>query len=128
MLMGGVVVEDDVNYLASRNLDLDGIQETNELLMTMALHVATDDSAVEDVQRGEQGRGAVALVIVRHGAEPTLLQRQARLGAVEGLDLGLLVDRQHDGVGRRIDIESDHIAQLGDELRIVRELELPAPM
>ena len=51
MLMGGVVVEDDVNHLASRNLALDGIQETNELLMTMALHVATDDSAVEDVQR-----------------------------------------------------------------------------
>jgi hypothetical protein len=54
MLMGGVVVEDDVNHLSSRNLDLDGIQETNELLMTMALHVATDDSAVEDVQRGDR--------------------------------------------------------------------------
>ena len=47
----------------------------------------TNDRAVENVQRGQQGRGAVALVIVRHGAEPDLLQRQARLGAVEGLDL-----------------------------------------
>jgi hypothetical protein len=55
--------------------------------MTMALHVTSDDRAVENVQRGEQGRGAVVLVIVRHGAEPDLLQRQARLGAVEGLDL-----------------------------------------
>src|ERR1700730_2569465 len=36
-----------------------------------------DDGAVENTQRGEQGRGAVALVIVRHGAEPDLLQRQA---------------------------------------------------
>ena len=42
--------------------------------------------------------------------------RQAGLGAVERLDLALLVDRQHDGVGRRIDVEADDVAQLGDEL------------
>src|SRR6476620_5849840 len=72
-----------------------------------------------------RGRGAMALVVVRHGAEPALLQRQARLGAIESLDLALLVERKHDGVGRRIDIEPDHVAQLVDEVRIVRELELP---
>jgi hypothetical protein len=71
MFVGGVVVEDNVNHLASRHLGLYGIQETNELLMTMAPHVGTDGRVVENVQRGEQGRGAVALVIVRHGAEPT---------------------------------------------------------
>jgi hypothetical protein len=38
------------------------------------------------------------------------LQRQARLGAIEGLNLALLVDRQHDGVGR-VDIEPDNVAQ-----------------
>ena len=86
---------------------------------------AADDGPVEDVERSEQGRGAMALVVVRHGAEPALLQRQARLGAIESLDLALLVERKHDGVGRRIDIEPDHVAQLVDEVRIVRELELP---
>src|ERR1700730_8988701 len=40
----------------------------------------------------------------------------------------LLVDRQHDGMGRRIDIEPDNVAQLGDEVWIVRELELSAPV
>ena len=80
---------------------------------------------VEDVERSEQGRGAMALVVVRHGAEPALLQRQVRLGAIESLDLALLVEQKHDGVGRRIDIEPDHVAQLVDEVRIVRELELP---
>ena len=93
--------------------------------MAVALHVAADDGPVEDVERSEQGRGAMALVVVRHGAEPALLQRQARLGAIESLDLALLVERKHDGVGRRIDIEPDHVAQLVDEVRIVRELELP---
>ena len=36
----------------------------------------------------------------------------------------LLVERKHDGVGRRIDIKPDNIAQLVDELRVVGELEL----
>src|SRR5882757_5732783 len=96
--------------------------------MTMALHVAADDCAIEDVESGEQRRGAVPLVIVCHGSEPALLQRQARLGAIKGLNLALLVDRQHDGVGRRIDIEPDNVAQLGDEIWIARELELSVPM
>ena len=42
----------------------------------------------------------------------SLLQRQPRLGAVEGLDLALFVHRQHDGMGGRIDVETDDIAQL----------------
>ena len=105
---------------------LDGVEEADELLMAVALHVAADDGAVEHVERGEQRRGAVALVVVGHGAGAALLHRQARLGAVERLDLALLVDRQHDGMGRRIDIEADDVAQLVDELRIVRELEAAA--
>ena len=78
--------------------------------MAMALHVAADDRAVEHVERGEQRRGAVALVVVGHGAGATLLHRQAGLGAVERLDLALLVDREDDGVGGRIDIEADDVA------------------
>ena len=105
MLVGGVVVEDDVDDLSGRNLGLDGVQEADELLMTVALHVAADDGAVEHVERGEQGRGAMALVVVGHGAGAALLHGQARLGAVERLDLAFLVDRQDDGVGRRIDIK-----------------------
>src|SRR4051812_30668151 len=69
MLVGGVVVEDDVDHLAGRHLGLDRVQEAHELLMAVALHVAADDGPVEDVERSEQGRGAMTLVVVRHGAE-----------------------------------------------------------
>ena len=96
VLVGGVVVEDDVDDLAGRHLGLDGVEEADELLMPVALHAAADDLALEHVERGEQGRRAVALVVVGHGAAAALLQRQAGLGAVERLDLALLVDRQHD--------------------------------
>jgi hypothetical protein len=39
------------------------------------------------------------------------------------VDLTLLVDAQHDGVIRRIEIEADDIAQLFDEERISGQLE-----
>src|SRR3954449_7859296 len=65
MLVGGVVVEDDVDHLAGRHLGLDRAQEAHELLMAVALHVAADDGAVEDVERSKQGRGAMALVVGR---------------------------------------------------------------
>ena len=51
------IVENDVDHLADRNLRLDGVQKSNEFLMTMTLHVAADDRAVEDVEGGKQRRG-----------------------------------------------------------------------
>ena len=117
MLVGGVIVEDGVDRLSRRNLLLDGIEEADELLMAMTLHVAADHRAVENVQRGEQRRRAVPLVVVRHGSGAALLQRQSGLGAVERLNLALLVDRQDDGVRGRIDIKPDDVAQFVDEAR-----------
>ncbi len=112
VFVGGVVVEDDVDGLALWHLGLDGIQEPDEFLMAMALHAAADDLAFEHVEGGKERCGAVAFVVVRHGSGAALLHRQARLGAVQRLDLALLVDREHDGVLGRIDVEPDHIAQL----------------
>jgi hypothetical protein len=45
------------------------------------------------------------------------------LGAVERLDLALLVDRQHDRVGRRRDVQANHVVQLLGERRVARQLE-----
>src|SRR3954463_5577963 len=122
LLVGGVVVEDDVDDLADRDLCLDGIEEADELLMPVALHAASEQGAVEDIKGGEQGGGAVALVIMGHGAGAALLQRQAGLGPVEGLDLALLVDRQHHGMSRRVDVEPDNVTQLRHELGVGGEL------
>ena len=44
-------------------------------------------------------------VVVPFVAKTALFHRQAGLGAVERLDLRLFVDREHDGVGRRVDVE-----------------------
>jgi hypothetical protein len=91
-LVGGVVVEGDVDGRADRHLGLDGVEEADKLLVAVPLHVLADDAAVEHVEGGKQRGRAVPLIVVRHGAEPSLLHGQAGLGAVERLDLALLVD------------------------------------
>jgi len=90
--------------------------------MPVARHATADDLALQHVEGGEQGGRAVALVIVGHGPGPTLHQGQARPGAVQGLDLGPLIDTEDHGVGGRIDIQADDVADLGGELRIVGKL------
>ena len=55
------------------------------------------------------------------------LHRQRLLGPVQGLDLGLLVDAEHDRVLRRVQIQPDHVGDLGDQLRVGGELERLRP-
>jgi hypothetical protein len=128
MLVGCVVVDDSVDCLACRHLRLDGIEESDELLMAMMLHIASDDGAVENVEGGEQRGRAVTLIVVCHRPGAALLHRQAGLSAVERLDLAFLIDREDDGMGWRIDIETDDIAQLAHKLRVSRQLELFHPV
>ena len=80
--------------------------------MPVALHVAADDGAVEHIEGGKQRRCAMAFVVVGHRPNAALLHRQTGLGAVERLDLALLIYREDDGVGGRIDIETDDVPEL----------------
>src|SRR5438046_929577 len=75
------------------------------------LHAAADHLAFEHVESDKQSSRAVPLVVVRQGTSATLLYRQPGLGAIERLYLRLLVDREHDGVGRRVDVKADDFAQ-----------------
>jgi hypothetical protein len=42
ILVGGVVVEDHMHGVTRRHLRLDRVEEANKVLMTMALHIASD--------------------------------------------------------------------------------------
>ena len=104
MLVAAVVVEDHVDHLADRHGALDGVEETEKLLVAVALHAAPEHGAVEDIESGEQCSDAVADVVVGHGAGLARLDRQARLGPIQGLDLAFLIDREHQAgapAGRR---------------------------
>ena len=75
MLVGRIVVDDGVDHFSHRDLLLDRVEEADELLMAMALHVAADDGAVEDVKGSEQRGGAVTFVVVGHRAGTARLHR-----------------------------------------------------
>jgi hypothetical protein len=60
------------------------------------------------------------ITVMRHGLAAPRLNRQPRLGAVERLDLAFFVERQHDRVSRRIDIEPNDVGELGGKTGITR--------
>src|SRR3954453_2967409 len=74
VFVGRVVVEDDVHGFGGRDGLLDSVEEADELLMPMALHTTADHLSVQHVERREQCRRAVALVVVRQGPGPAWLQ------------------------------------------------------
>ena len=125
VLVGGVVVQDGADLPACGRRLVDLLEERDELLMPVALGVAADDRPVQDVHRGEQRRGSVPLVLVRHRRGPSRLHRQRFLRPPERLDLRLLVDRENHRPVRRIHVQPDDFAGLLRELRIGRHLELP---
>src|ERR1700736_547995 len=70
----------------NRRIDLRHCR-TAKLLMTMALHIASDHGSVEHVEGSKQRCGAVALVVVGHRSGTSLLQGKPRLGTIESLNL-----------------------------------------
>jgi len=63
-------------------------------------------------------------VIMGEGAATAWLKRQARLGAVQRLDLTLLIDTKDHGILRRREVNSDHVSELLHEFRIADSLKL----
>jgi len=122
--MGGIVVDDEVQIARLRRGAVDVAQELQELLVAVALEAAADHLAGGDVEGGKQGRGAVPLVVVGHGAGAALLKRQPRLRSVQRLDLALFIDTQHQGLVRRVEVEPHNVGNLLAELGIVGRLKV----
>src|ERR1700689_5817448 len=123
MLVGGVVVGDGMDNPAGPDSAFDGVEELDELLVGVVGHAAADHGAVEDVEGGEQGSGAIALVVVGHGAAFAGLHAQAGLGAVERLDLRFLVDRDDDGMDGWVFVRANAIFKLFSEGGVYGRLE-----
>src|SRR5215207_8674487 len=123
VFMNGVVVENDVDELARGYPSLNRIEEADELLVPVLLHATAEHGALEHVESGEERGRAVTLVVMGHGPTFAGLERQAGLGAVERLDLGFLVDREHDRMGGRAHVEADNIGDLLSQGGIAGALE-----
>ena len=60
---------------------------------------------------------------MRHSAGAPLFEGQSRLGAIEGLNLALFVDRKHQSLIGRIEVETDDILHFVGEIRVIGDLE-----
>ncbi len=60
---------------------------------------------------------------MRHRRRPAGLERQRRLGPIQGLTLRLLIEAKHHRPGWRVQIHPNHVDQLVLELRIIADLE-----
>ena len=84
VFLAAVIVEDDMDDFAGRDLGLDRIEKTDEFLVPVAPHAAADHPAFEYIEGGKTERGAaVALVVISYRPATTRFQRQAGLRAIE---------------------------------------------
>ena len=81
-----------------------------------------------DLQCGEQVGGAVPDVVVGAFLGDTEVDRQQRLGPVQGLNLGFLIDGQHHRRAGRVQVQPDDVGDLLGESRVTAELERALPM
>src|SRR3954454_10470875 len=87
MLVGGVVVHDEVQLETGGRLRLNLLQKLQPLAVGVASVGAGDDLALEVIQGGKGRHGAVTVVVVGARLKVAGFERQARLGALQGLNL-----------------------------------------
>lgn len=91
MLVGGVVVDDQVQLKVLGRFSIDLFERFQPLLMRMLIFNTADQASLEIVQSREQRDGAMAYIIVRLRADITDPQRQPRLGILKGLHLAFFI-------------------------------------
>ena len=123
MFVGRIVVNHQVDLQIGRHLPVDQSQESQEVLMAVALLALGDHPTGGDVQRHEQGGRAMADIIVSVPLDIAETHGQGSLGAVQSLDLGLFVDAQHHRMVGWIQIQADDVSDFLDEEGIVGQLE-----
>src|SRR3954470_1079709 len=123
MLVGRIVIRDQMNLLALRGLSVNETQEFDPLLMTVSWHTGPNHRPVQRIECREQSSSPVALVVMGHRATATWHEWQSWLRSVECLNLALLIDREHQGMLGGIQVKTNDIVQLLYELRISAQLE-----
>ena len=123
VLVSPVIVHDEMQVEVLWRLSVNFLKKANELLMSMAGHTVTDNFSIKHVQCCKQGGRTISFVVVRHGSTATLLHRQTWLCAIESLNLAFLIDRENQRSVGGIEVESDNIIKLLDELLVAADLE-----
>ena len=111
-----------------RDAAVEVIKKREKFLVAMARLTQGNHFAIKGIECREQGRSAVAVVIVRYSFDIAQPHRQHRLGTFQRLDLALFVYTQHQRLVRRIKVQTHDVAHLLHEERVSGELEALAAM
>jgi len=122
VLVGGVIVSDEVQIQPLWAVAVDGAQKFKPFLVAVALHALPNNPAGGDIEGGKQRRRSIAFVVVGHSPGPPFFHWQAGLRAIQRLDLAFLIDREYQGFVRWIEIKTHDILDLLDEAFVVRQL------
>jgi hypothetical protein len=97
---------------------LDQIQKLAELPRTVAAKGLPEHRTGPHIECGEQRKGAMTFVVMRppFGLSRTLWQE--RRGALQCLNLALLIHAQHQLAIRRVQVQAQDVAHLVDEQRV----------
>lgn len=128
VLMGGVIVADDMDVFSLRNIAADQVEKANPFLVAMLFHAGADDFAAEGIHCGEQRGCAIALVIMGHRLATALLERKPWLSSVQSLDLTFLIAGEDQRVLGRVEIKTDDIFELFLKPLVVGKFETGHPM
>src|SRR5215813_12305141 len=91
MLVGSIVVDDEVDIKIVRHTGLDMLQKAEEFLVPVARATLGEHAAVGDVEGGEQGCRAVSHVVVGDPLDIAHTQWHYRLAEFESLSLPLVL-------------------------------------
>ena len=112
------VVEHDMEFFAGMKRH-ELIHEIKEFDPAFALIMAGMDLAGDSVQGRKKRSRAMALILMGEAGERAAIgHSQPALRPLEGLNARLLVNRKHDGIIGRTQVETNHIGRLLRKLRI----------
>ena len=123
VLVCGVVVDDPVHVQFRRDGLVDASEKAQKFLMAVARLALCQYHSRSDIERGEQRCGSVSDVVMGHAFYISEPHRQDRLRAIQGLNLGLFVHGQNQRMVGRIQVKTDHVANLLHEERVGGEFE-----
>lgn len=121
--VGPVIVQDQVEGHVSRELPVQSPQEAQELLVPVARETLPNHPPVQNIERRKKRGDTVPQVVMGHGSTAPLFYGQPGLGALQGLNLALLVNTQDNGLIGRVQVQPYDISELLGETRVSGELE-----
>src|ERR1051326_3499879 len=96
--------------------------------MAMARQALADHLSIEHIERGNESGRSMPQIIMRAGATAAAFHGQAGLSSIQGLNLVLFIDTQHQRFIGWIEVKSDHIGQLFHKGFVARKLEAALEM